>query len=73
MDLHALNLAAAALTKDSPLGLLAAALREHFCSGTSAVMLRVDMMDRIYQAFACLEDDGSAAGLARPGSAGTFM
>ena len=58
LDLRSLDRARASVIKDSPLGSLAAALREFFCGGESAVLLRMDMLTRIYEAFACLEASG---------------
>jgi hypothetical protein len=58
MDLRALDRAEPGLIKDTPLGKLAATLRHHFCAGPSPVLLRLGMMDRIFQAFAGLQEDG---------------
>ena len=44
----------AADIKRSTLGLLAEALRKHFCHGEGAVLLRSDMQQTFYPAFACL-------------------
>ena len=38
----------------SALGLLAQSLRQHFCAGPSSVLLRADIKDIIYPAFASL-------------------
>ena len=46
--------------KDTPLGALAATLRQHFCGDPAPVLLRPDMMGKIYQAFAGLHEDGPA-------------
>jgi hypothetical protein len=59
MDLHLLDKATAKLIKGTPLGMLASTLRQHFCDGASSVLMRSDMMARIYQAFAGLQEDGS--------------
>ena len=58
LDLRSLDRARSSVIKDSPLGCLAAALREFFCGGDSAVLLRMDMFTRIYEASACLEASG---------------
>ena len=44
----------------SSLGLLAEALRQHFCSGPTAVLLRADIKEKIYAAFASLAVRGPA-------------
>ncbi len=56
MDLHILDGADA--SGKTPLGMLASTMRQHFCAGPSSVLLRPDMMGRIYQAFAGLQEDG---------------
>ena len=58
IDHHLLDGAAAKSVKATPLGMLASTLRQHFCAGSSVVLLRPDMMGRIYQAFAGLPEDG---------------
>jgi hypothetical protein len=58
IDLHLLDGAAAKSVKATPLGMLASTLRQHFCAGSSSVLLCPDMMGRIYQAFAGLPEDG---------------
>ena len=58
LDLQSLDRARSSVVKDSPLGLLAASLRQFFCAGESAVLLRRDMLIRIYEAFACLDASG---------------
>ena len=63
-DLRSLDRAPNPIIKDSPLGLLAVALRDFFCAGESAVLLRMDMLSKIYQAFACLEGTGPSRTMA---------
>ena len=46
--------ATARATRDSVLGKLAESLRRHFCLGSTAVLMRADVKNRIYQAFALL-------------------
>jgi hypothetical protein len=58
MDLHLLDKAAGNAIKDTPLGTLAATLRQHFCGEPAPILLRPDMMGKIYQAFAGLHEDG---------------
>jgi hypothetical protein len=58
MDLHLLDNAADSTIKNTPLGNLAATLRQHFCADPAPILLRPDMMGRIYQAFAGLQEDG---------------
>jgi hypothetical protein len=58
LDLRALDQKTGSIIKESALGSLAAALREYFCAGESPVLLRMDMLTRIYEAFACLEASG---------------
>ena len=58
LDLRSLDRARGSVIKDRPLGSLAAALREFFCGGESAVLLRMDMLTSIYEAFVCLEANG---------------
>ena len=57
-DLRSLDRASGSVIKDSPLGCLAAELRDYFCGGESAVLLRGDIYTKIYEAFACLEATG---------------
>ena len=57
---HALTAGVAEGVRHSALGLCAEALRVHFCGGDSAVMLRADMKDRIFSAFAGLDARGPA-------------
>ena len=65
MDLHALDALTGAAVGDTALGTLAAVLRAHFCGGDSAVLLRLDMKERIYQAFTGVLADGPARTLKR--------
>ena len=58
MDLHLLDKAVNSFIKNTPLGMLAATLRQHLCADPAAILLRPDMMGRIYQAFAGLQEDG---------------
>ena len=63
LDLRSLNglcyhQATSSDIRDGPLGSLAAAIREYFCAGEAAVLLRMDMLAKIYEAFACLEAGG---------------
>ena len=44
--------------RHSPLGVVAEALRTQFCGGEAAVLLRADMKNRIYAAFAGLDVRG---------------
>ena len=44
----------------SPVGMLAKALRHHFCYGESAVLPRPDMQRKIYQAFAYIAGGAAA-------------
>ena len=46
--------------RNSPLGLCAAALRDHFCSGPKAVLLRESIRAKIYPAFAHIVLNGPA-------------
>ena len=46
------------VTRRSVLGRLAESLRLHFCSGSTAVLMRADVKNRIYAAFALLESNG---------------
>ena len=48
------DLPVARATRDSVLGKLAESLRRHFCLGSTAVLMRADVKNRIYQAFALL-------------------
>ena len=50
----ALHNAGAATIRSSPLGLFAAALRAHFCAGSSAKLLQPDVQAALFPAFACL-------------------
>jgi hypothetical protein len=58
MDLCQLDRAPARSVRTSALGKLASTLRTHFCRGHSSVLMRPDMQERIYQAFAGLRADG---------------
>ena len=59
MDLQLLDKKAAGRSiKHTALGSLAAALRQHFCANPTPILLRPDMMGKIYQAFAGLREDG---------------
>jgi hypothetical protein len=58
MDLLSLDVGRGGTLKNTPLGSLASALRQHFCGGDSPVLLRLDMMDRVFHAFAGLQSDG---------------
>ena len=44
----------------SALGLCAAKIRTYFCDGADAALLRHDMQERIYSAYACLNSKGPA-------------
>ena len=44
----------AAGVQRSALGLLAQALRQHFCSGATSVLLTADIKEKIYPAFSSL-------------------
>jgi len=55
-----LSAAVAAGARLSPLGLFAVALRDYFCHGDGAVLLRADVKSRIYPAFAVLSVGGPA-------------
>ena len=46
-------------TRRSVLGRLAEALRLHFCSGSEAVLMRADVKNKIYAAFASLARGGA--------------
>jgi hypothetical protein len=41
--------------RDSPLGLLAERLRRYMCAGSSAVLLRRDMIDKLFPAFGAID------------------
>jgi hypothetical protein len=58
MDLHLLDKVDGRYIKNTPLGTLAATLRQHFCADPAGILRRPDMMARIYQAFAGLQEDG---------------
>ena len=58
MDLQLLDKAAGSGIKNTALGLLAGTFRQHFCADPAPILLHPDMMGRIYQAFAGLQEDG---------------
>ena len=58
MDLHLFDKVDGKYIENTPLGTLAAALRQHFCADPAGILRRPDMMGRIYQAFAGLQEDG---------------
>jgi hypothetical protein len=53
--LDLLSLDKAAAVRQSPLGLLAEKLRNYMCDGPDAVLLRQDMLEKLYPAYAAID------------------
>ena len=60
MPLRALDRGSGQEIRKSSLGLLAARLRFYMCGGPHAVLLRQDMVDKLFPAFAGIEEGSDA-------------
>ena len=58
LRMHNIEDRALRATPSSVLGRLAVSLRQYFCSGPTPVLMRADVKDKIYKAFASLPSGG---------------